>query len=79
MHNGMTVITEAEIRGHWQAAKIMRARTGPTRLRPGPQWAGFSETGPIYQRQDIKPSHQPPTTRKRGQVKPSCWGQMKPS
>ena len=27
MHNGMTVITEAEIRGHWQAAEIMRART----------------------------------------------------
>jgi hypothetical protein len=27
MHNGMTVITEAEIRGHWQAAGIMRART----------------------------------------------------
>jgi hypothetical protein len=27
MHNGMTVITEAEIRRHWQAAEIMRART----------------------------------------------------
>lgn len=25
--NGMTVLTEAEIRGHWQAAGIMRART----------------------------------------------------
>ena len=27
MHNGMTVIAEAEIRGHWQAAEIMRAQT----------------------------------------------------
>jgi hypothetical protein len=27
MHNGMTVITEAEIRGHWQAAEFMRARS----------------------------------------------------
>lgn len=26
MHNGMTVIAEAEIRGHWQA-EIMRAQT----------------------------------------------------
>ena len=30
-------------------------------------------------RGQIKPSRQPPATRKRGQVKPSCWGQMKPS
>jgi hypothetical protein len=27
MHNGMTVITEAGIRGHWQAAEIRRTRT----------------------------------------------------
>jgi hypothetical protein len=27
MHSGMTVITEAEIRRHWQAAETTRART----------------------------------------------------
>jgi hypothetical protein len=27
--NGMTVIAEAEIRGHWLAAEITRARIGP--------------------------------------------------
>ena len=33
--NGMTVLAEAEIRGHWLAAEIMRARIGPTGVRPG--------------------------------------------
>jgi hypothetical protein len=33
--NGMTVITEAETRGHWLATEIMRAWIGPARAKPG--------------------------------------------
>jgi hypothetical protein len=32
--NGVTPIADAEIRGHWLAAEIMRAWNGPTIMRP---------------------------------------------
>ena len=35
--NGTTVVAEAELRGHWLAADIMRARTGWGRQTAEPQ------------------------------------------
>jgi len=78
------LVHDARANGHsWdeiaRALATSRPACDSTRNPPSPTADGPTTSDPASRRGHFKPSPRPRTSPKRGQIKPSWWGQMKPS